>query len=149
MKKTLTLLALSLWISMIGFSQEDSKLSKDVDVHIFATKWVGTKYRFGGNSKFGIDCSGLSSKLYLNVFECKIPRTARDQYKATQRVKREDLMPGDLVFFRTRSRTGWHVGVYLGCGEFVHAASRRSGVRIDNLESSYFRKTFLSGGRIV
>jgi lipoprotein Spr len=112
----------------------------------FIDKWWNTKYRFGGNSKKGIDCSAFTSLLMSCVYAVKLPRTAKQQYAETQRVSRDELAEGDLVFFNTKRGVS-HVGAYLGDGYFVHA-SASNGVTISNLDEAYFSKRYISGGRI-
>ncbi|MBC7903013.1 MAG: C40 family peptidase, partial [Gemmatimonadaceae bacterium] len=112
----------------------------------FMDDWYGTKYRFGGSSRDGIDCSAFSGSLLLNVFGLQIPRIAKDQYTACKRIKREDLEAGDLVFFHTTRRGISHVGVYLANGKFIHA-STNYGVTISNLDDGYYAKAFVAGGR--
>lgn len=160
MKKLLLILALISIVSRSLSQIPDSILAdtsiviheppSEVEIRVYslALDWIGSKYKVGGNSKSGVDCSGLSKILYEDLFQHKLPRTAREQYMITQRVKREDLQPGDLVFFRVNSRTTWHVGVYLGDSLFVHAANRRRGVITNRLDEVYYSKTFTGGGRI-
>jgi cell wall-associated NlpC family hydrolase len=112
----------------------------------FIDEWYGTRYRFGGTSKYGIDCSSLMQKLYSQVYNREIPRTAVTQYGATRRIAREDLQQGDLVFFHTTRRGISHVGFYLGNNKFVHASSSR-GVVISDLTESYYVNAYRGGGR--
>ncbi len=112
----------------------------------FIDKWWNTKYRFGGNSKKGIDCSAFTSLLMSCVYAVKLPRTAKQQYAETQRVSKDELAEGDLVFFNTKKGVS-HVGAYLGDGYFVHA-STSNGVTINNLDEEYFSRRYISGGRI-
>lgn len=122
--------------------------TRDSSMYSFVEYWVGTAYRFGGNDKNGIDCSAFARKFYETIYSIELPRVAREQYKAITRVKKEALELGDLVFFRNNSPSGWHVGVYLLDGYFVHAANRKSGVKISYLYETSYVKTYLSGGRI-
>ena len=118
----------------------------NVKLYQFIEDWWETRYRYGGNSKKGIDCSAFSGLLFNTVFEVNIPRTARDQYDACTKVDKANMAEGDLVFFNTRGGIS-HVGVYLGDGYFVHA-STGNGVTISNLESDeYYQKRFLTAGR--
>lgn len=111
--------------------------------------FLGVPYRLGGSTMKGIDCSALVKRLY-EIFDIKLPRTAREQAKVGKRVTREELEEGDLVFFKTRSRrvTG-HVGIYIGNGEFVHASGRNRGTKLDNLASEYYSKRFVRGVRVM
>jgi len=122
-------------------SPDEPKLLVDA-----AMGFLGAPYRFGGFSIRGIDCSGLAKKIY-QLFDIDLPRTANEQARVGMRVARSDLSEGDLLFFNTR-RTGGHVGIYIGNNEFVHAASRKRGVRVDNLDTPYFDKRFIRAVRL-
>lgn len=112
----------------------------------FIDEWWKTKYRFGGTSKKGIDCSAFTSLLMSCVYAVKLPRTAKQQYDATERLNKDELTEGDLVFFHTKKGVS-HVGAYLGDGYFVHASSS-NGVTINNLDEEYFSKRYIAGGRV-
>ena len=112
----------------------------------YMEEWYGTPYRYGGNTKKGIDCSAFASGLIASVFSMTIPRTARAQYQTTERLELNELREGDLVFFNTRRGVS-HVGVYLLNNKFVHA-SLSSGVMISDLGESYFVKRYIGAGRI-
>lgn len=118
----------------------------DAPLYNFVQDWTGTRYTMGGSTKNGIDCSAFTSALFLSVYSLAIPRTAREQYNASQRLSKEELNEGDLVFFNTRGGVS-HVGVYLNNGYFVHSCSSE-GVRINNLSDAYYAKRFLGGGRL-
>ena len=113
----------------------------------FIDDWYGTRYRFGGTTRKGIDCSSFTGLLLNSVFGLAMPRTAREQYAACTRICRDEMEEGDLVFFNTRGGVS-HVGVYLGEGYFVHA-SCSSGVTISNLSETYYNKRFIAGGRPI
>jgi cell wall-associated NlpC family hydrolase len=109
-------------------------------------EWYGTRYRFGGTTKKGIDCSSLMQKLYTASYNLEIPRTAITQYRATTRLTQDDLKEGDLIFFHTTRSGISHVGLYLGNRRFIHASSSR-GVVISNLDESYYVKAYRGAGR--
>ncbi len=111
----------------------------------FIDEWWGTKYRFGGTNKNGVDCSSFSEKLMGTVFGFALPRTAREQYAKCLKVVKNQLAEGDLVFFNTRGGVS-HVGVYLGEGKFVHSSSSK-GVAVNNLDDNYWKSRFIAGGR--
>ncbi|HEY8398082.1 MAG TPA: NlpC/P60 family protein, partial [Flavihumibacter sp.] len=112
----------------------------------FIEEWWGTRYRYGGNTKQGIDCSAFTCNLASSVFGKQLPRTARQQFDAAQKIPAEYLQEGDLVFFNTRGGIS-HVGVYLRNNKFVHA-STSGGVMISDLNEEYFRKRFVGAGRL-
>jgi Cell wall-associated hydrolases (invasion-associated proteins) len=114
-----------------------------------ALSWIGVKYRFGGqDEKKGFDCAGLVRRAFSTVTD--LPRTAASQFTQGFIVEREDLKPGDLVFFKNTYKKGIsHVGIYIGDGQFVHAASSRHAVVVDKLEATYFSSRFAGARRIV
>lgn len=111
-----------------------------------AQRYVGVPYEWGGvNADAGFDCSGLTMSVYrLNGLE--LPRTSYDQFKNGTFVAKEDLQPGDLVFFDTR-RLGRvsHVGIYIGEGKFIHAPSRGKYVKVERLSLDYFQRAYMGG----
>src|SRR5690242_11616846 len=111
----------------------------------FIDDWFGTRYRYGGETKKGIDCSALTGALLLAVYGFNMPRTAREQYEATEHIGKDELKEGDLVFFNTRGGVS-HVGVYLDNDYFVQASSH--GVTISSLDDHYYKKRFICGGRV-
>jgi lipoprotein Spr len=113
----------------------------------FVYDWIGTPYRFGGDSRRGIDCSAFTKELYSNVFNMDIQRNSRDIFSMVSPVKRDELKEGDLVFFKIHSRRISHVGIYLGNNRFAHASSR--GVAINSLDDAYYNRYFYRGGRML
>ena len=111
-----------------------------------AMGFLGAPYRLGGSSIKGIDCSALVKKTY-QLFNITLPRTAFEQSHVGLRIARGELIEGDLLFFNTRRKLG-HVGIYIGNNEFVHASSRKRGVRIDNLNTPYFDRRFVRAVRL-
>ncbi len=121
----------------------------NVMLYRFIDEWSGVKYRMGGTSKTGIDCSAFVQTLYQYVFGLNLLRTARMQFTETNFIKNiNDLKEGDLVFFKINSSQITHVGVYLKNSFFVHSASSK-GVSIANLTSDYWNKYFVGGGRVI
>ena len=108
-------------------------------------EWFGTRYRLGGTSKTGIDCSALMQVFFTALYGVSLPRTAREQYQASRRISRTELKEGDLVFFNTTGGVS-HVGMYLQNNKFVHASS--SGVTISDLFEDYWMKRFIGVGRM-
>lgn len=119
----------------------DLKLLQTID------EWYGTRYRYGGNTKAGIDCSGFSCALMIGAYGLTLPRTSREQYSASERIDKEDLQQGDLVFFNTSGGIS-HVGIYLNNNKFVHA-STSSGVMISDLSEDYYARKYVGAGRVL
>jgi len=113
----------------------------------FVYDWIGTPYHFGGDSKKGIDCSAFTKELYSQVFNLDIKRNSRDIFKMVSPVSKDDLKEGDLVFFKIRSRTITHIGIYLGNNRFAHASAK--GVAISSLDDAYYSRYFYKGGRVL
>jgi cell wall-associated NlpC family hydrolase len=108
---------------------------------------LGAPYRYGGAGPDAFDCSGLVTYAYgqLGLF---VPRTAAQQFAAATPVPRDDLRPGDLVFFRLDGREVSHVGIYAGDDRFVHAPQSGGEVRMARLDDDYFRRRFAGAGRL-
>ena len=123
----------------------DVETLKNVSLLGFINDWFGTKYRLGGTTKRGIDCSALTGALLLAVYGFNMPRTAREQYDATEHIDKDELKEGDLVFFNTHGGVS-HVGVYLENDYFLQASTH--GVKISSLDDHYYAKRFICGGRI-
>jgi hypothetical protein len=116
-----------------------------------AKKYLGGKYVWGGTNPKGFDCSGYVQYIYKKE-GVAIPRTAYEQSKVGKEVSRYDLKKGDLLFFLTDKKRGipiTHVGMYIGDGKFIHAASRRQGIIISSLEKSRYSSLFVKATRII
>jgi len=110
---------------------------------------LGVRYKYGGNSvREGFDCSSLiqyTHRLSAN----QIPRTAAEQSRASRTISRQQLRPGDLIFFNTTGKGVSHVGIYLKNGNFIHAASGGGRVMMDNLSKDYWQKRIVKYGTFV
>jgi len=114
--------------------------------------FLGIRYRFGGNGPEagGFDCSGLVKKVFGDALGVNLPRTAVEMAKLGDKVNgMQDLKPGDLVFFNTMRRAFSHVGIYVGDNRFIHAPSKGSVVRVEEMDSDYWRKRFNGARRLV
>lgn len=115
-----------------------------------ARKNIGIPYKFGGiRPETGFDCSGLVCWSFSQV-GVEVPRTAKGQLGFGQRVAKESLEPGDIVVFKgTRSRTGWHSGIYTGEGKFIHSPTRGKKVIESSMTDKYFAKRFAGASRVA
>lgn len=120
------------------------------DLLFRAISLVGTPYRYGGNTpEGGFDCSGLIAYIFHDVAGARLPRSAADIDRLdAPAVKRERLLPGDLVFFRDAGRVS-HIGIYVGEGRFVHAPNRGGTVRLDALDGDYWRQHYAGAKRLL
>ena len=121
---------------------------KNLPLYRFIDHWYGVKYKYGGTTRKGIDCSAFSQRLYGNVYCLNIKRTSKQQFKKCERL--EDLSEageGDLVFFRINRVRISHVGVYLANGYFVHA-TRSKGIMISSLSDKYWQRRYAGCGRV-
>ena len=108
---------------------------------------IGTPYVLGGSAPGGFDCSGLVHWAYKNV-GVKLPRTAREQAVVGESIRNiEDMRAGDIVAFRHPKR-GYHTGIYVGDGKFIHSPRKRTRVRINSLSDPYFSQTLLGARRV-
>jgi len=115
-----------------------------------AMNFLGVPYRRGGNSADdGFDCSGFTRHIFEMSLGLVLPRRVDDQASATGllRVNREELRPGDLVFFNTLKRTFSHVGIYIGDGKFIHAPRSGTEVRIEDMRQAYWDRRFTGARR--
>lgn len=112
-----------------------------------AAKMVGRPYRYGGASPAGFDCSGLVLFSYQQA-GLKLPRATEQQRLASREVRVSSLRRGDLIFFDQEGKKNSHVGIYLGDGTFVHAPSSGKRVRVDRLDSAYWKKHLSEARRI-
>jgi lipoprotein Spr len=107
--------------------------------------WFGTRYRLGGSTKDGIDCSAFMQVLFAGLYTISLPRTAKEQYNFSRKISRSELKEGDLVFFNTVGGIS-HVGFYLQNNKFVHASS--GGVTVSDLDEDYWTRHFIGSGRV-
>lgn len=121
---------------------------RDEKTITFIEEWYGTKYRYGGNDKSGVDCSAFTKCFVDYLYSINIPRTSVEQYIHSKRVKKENLQQGDLVFFRTTKKSISHVGIYLQNNKFVHS-STSYGVVISDLGEDYYARRFAGAGRVT
>jgi cell wall-associated NlpC family hydrolase len=127
-------------------SQANSQIYyKDTPIIRAAAKWIGTPYCYGGSTTSCTDCSGFVSSVYRE-FGIELPRTAWDQYFYVTVIDNDMAQPGDLVFFKNNGAI-FHVGIYAGNNEMIHASSSRGVIR-QTLDDPYFKKNFAGFGRV-
>lgn len=135
----------------LGIPLKNTDVDDDKNMRLYAecSLWMGVRYRYGGNNKKGVDCSGLVFNIFKTTYRKKTPRSTNELSSKSSTVKRNDLRTGDLVFFATtkNSKKATHVGIYLKNGYFIHA-STSSGVIVTHLSQDYYKKRWIKGGRI-
>lgn len=107
-------------------------------------QWAGTRYRLGGTTKAGIDCSAFVKTTMSSAFNVHLPRSTAEQRHVGRSISKSELRPGDLVFFRKNN----HVGVYIGGGKFVHSGTS-TGVTIASLSDKYWARTYTQSRRVM
>jgi hypothetical protein len=120
------------------------------DLVMSAMNFLGVPYRRGGNTEeTGFDCSGFTRHVFDRSLGLVLPRRADEQAHAPGllKVQRDELKPGDLVFFNTLKRTFSHVGIYVGEGKFIHAPRSGAEVRIEDMRDAYWAKRFTGARR--
>ena len=112
------------------------------------TQWLGTPYRYGRSSKKGTDCSGFVTSIYKDVYGVNLRRSSNSMFQDVQRVRKDSIQTGDLVFFRRSPKQPiFHVGIYLKNNKFIHSASN-GGVKISSLKEPFYRNYYFAAGRV-
>lgn len=123
--------------------------NKASELVVNAMGFLGVPYKRGGNTaETGFDCSGFVRAIYEQSVGLLLPRRAEQQAAATQRIDKNDLQPGDLVFFNTMRRAFSHVGIYVGDGKFIHSPKPGAEVRVESLSVSYWQRRFDGARRV-
>lgn len=131
-----------------NYINPDVPLGFREEILLQVIKYLETPYKYGGNTENGIDCSGFTLQVFEKSTGIKLPRSAREQYAVGEKVEREDLSFGDLVFFNTRRRSNpGHVGIYIGDDQFIHS-STSLGVTISSLQETYYKKRYVGARRV-
>ena len=157
MNKNKIILILVVLLPILGYSQTKKELpaldalpylTADTTLNNFMLHWIGKPYRLGGTTERGIDCSQFNKRLAKDVFKIQLQSVCYKQWNETERIKKDSLAVGDLVFFRSRqSPSGWHCGTYIGETMFVHAANKYEGVKISSLLEPKYKKAYKGAGR--
>ena len=120
---------------------------KSVQLYSLIDEWYGTKYKYGGCDKNGIDCSNFVGVLYNQVYRQPLVGSSASILDQCKLISKSDLKEGDLVFFKIDNKKISHIGMYLQNNKFVHATTKK-GVMIDDLSEPYYTKHFYKAGRL-
>jgi cell wall-associated NlpC family hydrolase len=112
-----------------------------------AREYLGVNYKWGQSDENGFDCSGYVKFIFAQ-FGYLLPHSSYEQYNTSRRLSEDTAKPGDLVFFITRGGRISHVGIYLGDNHFIHAPSRGKQVRIESLDTDFFKKNLAGFGTL-
>ncbi|MFA7351745.1 MAG: C40 family peptidase [Methylotenera sp.] len=119
------------------------------EVLVNALNLTGIRYQYGGNSpETGFDCSGFVRYVYQQAANLSLPHSARAISQLGKTIPKHDLKPGDLVFFNTLKSAFSHVGIYLGNNRFIHSPSSGGGVRVEDMQNTYWTKRFNGAQRL-
>jgi len=122
---------------------------KASDLVVNAMGFLGVPYRRGGTTQeSGFDCSGFVRAMFEQTVGLILPRRASDQASVTEKINREDLQPGDLVFFNTMRQAFSHVGIYVGDNKFIHSPRPGGEVRVEDMRQAYWDRRFNGARRV-
>jgi cell wall-associated NlpC family hydrolase len=123
--------------------------AKTQEVLMKAFSLTGIKYTYGGKTpETGFDCSGFVSYVFRNAINLTLPATARALSQIGKTVRKDELQPGDLVFFNTLKSAFSHVGIYVGDNKFIHSPRTGAAVRVESMRDGYWASRFNGGQRI-
>ena len=142
--------ALSGFLTQRGIIERlDSVREKASQLVVHAMGFLGVPYKRGGDSvETGFDCSGFVRAIYEQSAGLLLPRRAAEQAQATQKISKDELRPGDLVFFNTMRQAFSHVGIYIGDGKFIHSPRSGAEVRVEDMGKSYWVQRFNGARRV-
>lgn len=134
----------------IPLSNKDKTDDMNISLLYEVSTWLNVPYRYGGNSKKGVDCSGLVHQVYKKVYNLNLPRTTATLYSNKNKLNESKLRTGDLIFFATGNNKSnpTHVGIYLKENRFIHASTSK-GVIVSLLSEKYYKQRMLKGVRIL
>jgi cell wall-associated NlpC family hydrolase len=114
-----------------------------------AMQLIGVRYRWGGNTpQSGLDCSGFVRYVFNDTFGFLLPRKSSQMSKVGLQIRKDELQPGDLVFFNTMRHAFSHVGIYVGDNKFIHAPSKGKSIRVDDMTKVYWEKRYNGARRL-
>ena len=124
-------------------------IAQSNDIITNALKYLGTPYKWGGDTKLnGFDCSGFVKTVFMNAMGVALPRTAMQMAQIGVPVEIQNLIPGDLIFFKNKRGNYAHVGIYIGDNRFIHAPQTGATIQVEDLNKSSFAKR-ISGARRI
>lgn len=129
-----------------SISRRASNVTKVIEA---AYNALGKPYVYGGTGAKGYDCSGLTYSIFLNTLNIKLNRSSSAQASNGIAIEKHELVPGDLVFFKTNGKSISHVGLYIGDGKMIHASSGSKKVMITSLSEDYYKKRYVTARRII
>lgn len=121
--------------------------AQSIQLYLTVYDWLGTKYKYAGDCKNGVDCSGFVSEMYKQVYCKEISGSSITLFSECDTVPRGELKEGDILFFKIKKGQISHVAIYLGNNKFAHA-SVHGGVMVSDLKEDYYKKYFYRGGRL-
>jgi cell wall-associated NlpC family hydrolase len=114
-----------------------------------AMQLIGVRYRWGGNTpQSGLDCSGFVRYVFNDTFGFLLPRKSAQMSQVGLEIRKDELRPGDLVFFNTMRHAFSHVGIYVGDNKFIHAPSKGKSIRVDDMTKAYWEKRYNGARRM-
>ena len=136
-------------LSNLSKETSTSWQGKTQEVLMKAFSLTGIKYTYGGKTpESGFDCSGFVSYVFRNAINLTLPPSARAISQIGKTIKKDELQPGDLVFFNTLKSAFSHVGIYIGDNKFIHAPRTGAAVRVESMQASYWSSRFNGGQRL-
>lgn len=135
----------------IELKNTDKEDDKNMPLYAEVSSWLGTRYRHGGTSRKGVDCSGFTYLVYSKMYGMKLPRSTDGLSKMKMKnISKNKLQAGDLVLFATtkNKKKISHVGIYLKDNKFIHSSTSK-GVIVSSLDEPYYKKAWRRGGRVL
>lgn len=129
-----------------GITSRTSKINAIISN---AHKALGKPYKRGATGPNAYDCSGLTYSLYLNHAGVKLNRSSKEQVKNGMGVEKSELVPGDIVLFRTSGKSIGHAGLYIGDGNMIHASSGKNRVMVTPIDQDWYKKRYVTARRII
>jgi hypothetical protein len=148
-KAASALLAVVLLLGLAGnLHAKDAAASAETPLMKIVGELLGVRYKTGGNTPKGFDCSGFTRYVFEKLAGIDLNRRSIDQAKEGSKIEKDKLREGDLVFFKTNGKSISHVGIYVGDGKFAHASSKK-GITITPLDDKYYAKRYVTARRIL